>query len=441
MSRAALHSDAHLAPRREAGLLDRAARHGVRQLLARLRDGELVVLEGPDRDVFGGPASGPEPLRAVLEVRHPRFWTDVASGGALGAAESWIRGDWDTDDLTATIRILARHRDLLEGLESGGARLRAPLLRALHALRRNSREGSRRNIAAHYDLGNDFFATFLDPTMMYSSAVWPRESASLEEASLHKLDRVGAALGLSAETDVLEIGSGWGGFAVHAATRWGCRVVTTTISREQHAEAVARVRHAGVEDRVSVLLEDYRELPARLGRRFDRVVSIEMIEAVGHEFLPQYFRTIESLLHPDGRALIQAITLRDQDHAAYRRSVDFIRRYIFPGGCLPSVGSMVNAATTHTDLRVDGLDDYSLDYARTLREWRDRFRDSRERLLASGRDEAFQRTWLWYFAYCEAGFLERLTGLVHLHLSRPRAGVGDSRRGAGPAVEPAPVEV
>lgn len=437
MSRAAIRSDALFRPAPEPGWLERTARGGVLRLLERLHDGRLTVLDGAARHTFGSDASGPEPLHAVIDVRHPRFWLDVATGGAMGAAESWIRGDWDTDDLTAALRVFARHGDLLAGLEAGPARLRAPLLRTLHALRRNTREGSRRNIAAHYDLGNDFFAAFLDPTMMYSSAIWPHAHATLEDASRHKLDRVGEALGLSRDTEVVEIGSGWGGFAVHAATRWGCRVTTTTISREQWGEAVERVRRAGVEDRVTVLLEDYRELPARLGRRFDRLVSIEMIEAVGHEFLPRYFSTVASLLHPEGRALVQAITLREQDHAAYLRSVDFIRRYIFPGGCLPTVASMVNAATAHTDLRVDGLDDFSLDYARTLQEWRERFRASRERMLAAGRDEAFQRTWLWYFAYCEAGFLERRTGLVHLHLARPRAGIGDSRRAraAAPPLE------
>ncbi len=417
------------------GRLDRLARDGVRRLLARLDDGELTVVEGRARDTFGRPATGAERLHATLHVRDPRFWSAVALGGALGAAESWVRGEWDCDDLTTLVRVLARHRALLAGLESGGARLQAPVLKALHALRRNTRGGSRRNIAAHYDLGNDFFETFLDPTMMYSCAIWPRPDATLEEASRHKLDVVCQSLGLAPGMDVLEIGTGWGGFAVHAASRYGCRVTTTTISRAQSEGALARVRAHGLGDRVTLLQEDYRDLPARLGRRFDRVVSIEMIEAVGHEYLPAFFRTIDALLEPAGRALIQAITIRDQDYDAYRRGTDFIRRWIFPGGCLPSVARMTDVVARHTPLRVVGLVDWTPHYARTLAEWRERFVAHRERLHAMGRDDMFQRLWLWYFGYCEAGFLERTIGLVHLALAGPRAGAGADGVASRPATE------
>ena len=404
------------------GWLDKLARNGVASLLQGLHDGELTIHESGRSTTFGAPPADGSGLGAEVRVRHAGFWSDTAFGGALGAAESFVRGDWETPDLTAVIRILARHPELVLGLDSGWARFRGLALRAVQELRRNSRTGARRNIAAHYDLGNEFFAAFLDPTLMYSCAIFPRPDASLEEASRFKLDLICRKLGLSPEQELVEIGTGWGGFAIHAASRYGCLVVTTTISGEQHAEAVARIRQAGLEQRITVLREDYRDLPRLLGRRFDRLVSIEMIEAVGHEFLPHFFQVCGQLLKPEGRGLIQAIVIRDQSYEVYRKSVDFIRRYIFPGGCLPSVARMVKTVAETSPLRVDGLDDFTPHYAATLLEWRQRFHAAD--LAAFGRDESFRRLWHWYFCYCEAGFLERATGLVQLALAGSRAGVG-----------------
>lgn len=396
-------------------LATRLARQGLLAALDRLRSGSVEVVEAGRATRLGDPRGG---FAAELRVHDPAFWVAAATGGSLGAAESYVRGEWDTPDLTALLRLLARDRAALAGLDRGLSRLRVPLLRLLHAARRNTRRGSRRNIEAHYDLGNDFFSVFLDPTMTYSSAIFASEGATLEEAAEHKLDVVCAKLGLEPGMEVLEIGTGWGALALRMAERHGCRVTTTTVSPAQREAAAARLRAAGLGGRVTLLADDYRDLP-RLGRRFDRVVSIEMIEAVGHEFLGAYFRTIDRVLRPGGRALVQAIVIRDQDEAAYRRGVDFIQRYIFPGGALPSVRGMCDAVADATSLRVAGLDDLTAHYPPTLRAWRARFEAGRERIRALGFDETFLRLWRWYFCYCEAGFLERTCGLVHLALDAP----------------------
>lgn len=403
-----------------AGALDREARRMVLAGLARLGAGRLVVREAGATHVLGPGGDGAP--SATIDVRDSRFWSEVAFGGALGAAESYARGEWDVDDLTALARLMARAQAVLDGL-GGWTWLREPVARAFHALRRNTRGGARRNIEAHYDLGNEFFARFLDPTMMYSCAIYPRADATLDEAAVHKLDVVCRRLGFAPGMRVLEIGTGWGGFAIHAASRHGVHVTTTTISREQEREALARIAAAGLSDRVTVLREDYRDLERALGgRRFDRVVSIEMIEAVGAEYLGDYFAAIGRLLADDGHALVQAIVIRDQDEAAYRRTVDFIQRWIFPGGCLPSVRGMVDAVARRTPLRVAGLEDHTPHYARTLADWRARFRAHSAEFAAMGFGETFQRLWHWYFGYCEGGFLERRCGLVHLRLAGPRAG-------------------
>lgn len=414
----------------QPSLAEKLSRRGVLDALAQLRSGALTVHERGIETRLGVEGTG-NGLDSTLRVHDPSFWLDVATGGAVGAAESYMRGDWDTGDLTHLIRLLARDRQALAGLEGGLARLRTPALHALHAMRRNTRRGSRANIAAHYDLGNEFFALFLDPTLMYSCAVFPDEASGLDEAAVHKLDLVCDKLRLSKDQEVLEIGTGWGGFAIHAARRHGVRVTTTTISPAQFEVATRRVREAGLEDRVTVLMQDYRDLP-RLGRRFDRLVSIEMIEAVGHEYLHDYFRVLGRMLAADGRAVLQAIVIRDQDEAAYRRGVDFIQRHVFPGGALPSVRGMTAAAAAVTPLRVESVADYTPHYARTLREWSARFEAGIDRVRALGFDERFVRLWRWYFCYCEAGFLERTCGLVQMELAGPEHGRGD---GAAPRVE------
>jgi cyclopropane-fatty-acyl-phospholipid synthase len=336
-----------------------------------------------------------------------------------------MAGLWSADDLTTLIRILARDRRLNLELDRGWARIPLLVGRIGHWLRRNTPQGSRRNIADHYDLGNEFFATFLDPTMSYSCAVFDRPEASLEQASVLKNDLVCRKLRLRPEDELLEIGTGWGGLAIHAAREYGCRVVSTTLSREQRDFATERVRELGLHDRVTVLLEDYRALPGRLGRRFDKLVSIEMIEAVGHENLGRYFRVCSQLLDPRGTMLLQAIVIADRYYERYRTSVDFIQRYIFPGGCLPSLTAMCAAMTRSSDLRVHHLQDITPHYATTLRRWRESFEARRDRIDALGFPERFRRMWEFYFCYCEGGFLERTIGDLQLLLARPLADVGD----------------
>ncbi len=390
----------------------------MRQRLTDLHAGRLELVEGGERQVFG--AAGDSTPGGKLEVLDPRFWRRVLVGGGIGAAEAYADGLWRSADLTALLRVMARNMESSGRLEAGVARLRGLVDRLLHRLRRNSRSGSRRNISAHYDLGNEFFATFLDPTMMYSCAVFPHPDASLEEASLHKLDLACRKLGLAPDMSVVEIGTGWGGFAVHAAREYGCNVVTTTISRRQQELARARVREAGLGHRVEILRLDYRDLPARLGRRFDRLISIEMIEAVGHRFLPAYMGVVSDLLRPDGLALIQAITINDQRYDEYRRSVDFIQRHIFPGALLPSLGRILESLRAATDLRLSGLEEITPHYARTLRLWRQRFLAAGDRLAELGLSRRFQRIWEYYFCYCEAGFLERTIGDYQLLFAKPR---------------------
>lgn len=401
------------------GWLDRACRKMLLSRLARLTTGEVVLQDGVELAPLG--SVDRESLRCTVTVHHPRFYREVLRGGSIGAAESYVRGEWSVDDLTALIRILARDRRANEKLDGGAARLRLLTDRVRHALRWNTRSGSRRNIAGHYDLGNDFFATFLDPTMTYSCGVFADEGDGMEQASTRKYDLICRKLELTPEDEVLEIGTGWGGFAIHAARHYGCRIVTTTISREQHALASRRVRDAGLQEQVELLREDYRDLPARLGRRFDRLVSIEMIEAVGYRYLDDYFRICCSLLESGGRMLLQAIVIADRQYDSYRRSVDFIQRHIFPGGCLPSVTAMAESMTRTGDLRMVNLQEITEHYARTLRQWRRAFRAKTGELERMGFDERFRRLWEFYFSYCEAGFVERATGTVQMLLARPEA--------------------
>jgi cyclopropane-fatty-acyl-phospholipid synthase len=392
--------------------IDRLARRAVRARFARIARGRLVVHEGAASRAFGEHAPA---LTATVRVHDPLFYRWIARRGSLGGAEAYLDGLWSTDDLVAVVRVLARNQDALAGLDAGLARVARPGLRMLHLLRRNSREGSRRNIAAHYDLGNAFFALFLDPTLTYSSAVFERADATLEEAQRAKYQRAIDAVQLGPGDHLLEIGTGWGGFAIHAARATGCRVTTATLSAEQHAQASQRVAEAGLADRVDVVLCDYRDLAGR----FDKLVSIEMIEAVGHAQLPRYFRACTDRLRPGGRMFLQAITVPERDLAASIRNVEFIKRYVFPGGQLVSVGSICDAiARSGSDLQIARLDDITADYAKTLRLWRERYLAVQAQVAALGFDERFRRLWEFYLAYCEGGFRERAIGTIQMTLVR-----------------------
>jgi len=388
----------------------------VQSRLARIEHGTLEwVVDGVSR-TLGREAAGE--LSARIVVKDARFFSRVVRGGALGAAESFMDGDWTTDDLTSVVRLLLRNQSVLGGMESGLARLGGLAARAWHAVRRNTRSGSRRNIAAHYDLGNDFFERMLDPTMTYSSAIFPTPSSTLEEASRHKLDVLCRKLQLTPEDHLLEIGTGWGSMAIHAAENYGGRVTTTTISEEQHRLASRRVREAGLADRVTVLKRDYRDLQGQ----YDKIVSVEMIEAVGAEYYDAFFAKCADLLAPGGLLAMQAITIADQNFEQARREADFIKRYIFPGSCIPSVTALQTAATRSSDLRLRGLEDFSPHYARTLAAWRDNLAPH-QRWVTQNYGEQFWRMWDYYLGYCEGGFAEGYISSVHLVFERPRWGL------------------
>ena len=393
-------------------LLDRTARRAVHVRLAGLERAALTLVEPGRRARFGDTASD---LSAEIRVHDPALYAALLLRGSLGGAEAYLDGLWDADDLTAAVQVLARNRQLLGSLDGGLApRLVRAALLPLHWGRRNSQSGSRRNIAAHYDLGNDFFALFLDPTLTYSSGLFETPGATLEAASIAKYERACQWLALGPSDHVLEIGTGWGGFALHAAGRYGCRVTTTTISREQHALARERVAAAGLSERVELRFEDYRELRGQ----FDKLVSIEMIEAVGHAQLPDFFRVCSDRLRPGGAMFLQAITNLERDHAASLRNVDFVKRHVFPGGQLVSIGAICAAVASAGELQPTRLEDITAHYAETLRHWRARMAENRARMRSLGLPERFLRLWDFYLAYCEGGFRERTIGAIQMRLDR-----------------------
>jgi cyclopropane-fatty-acyl-phospholipid synthase len=399
-------------PSRVTRSLARRLLHGQ---LARLQEGEIVLSDEWGTNRYG--ASGG--LHADVQVHDPAFYADVLFGGTVGAGESYIAGRWSSADLTALVRILLRNRSVMDTMDSGWPSTAVALVRRVgHAARRNTRAGSRANIAAHYDVSNDFFRLFLDETMMYSCALFERPDMTLAEASTAKNERICRSLGLNAGHHLVEIGTGWGGFAIHAASRYGCRVTTTTISRAQHELAVERVRAAGLSERIEVLLADYRDLKGSdLQGGYDRLVSIEMIEAVGHQYYDAYFAKCASLLAPGGQALIQAITIDPAQYERARDEVDFIKRYVFPGSCIPCLPVLAGAAG-RAGLRLAKLAEIGPHYARTLREWRRRLAARADEARALGFSADVLRLWEFYFSYCEGGFAEGALGTAQLVFER-----------------------
>jgi cyclopropane-fatty-acyl-phospholipid synthase len=406
-------------------IIDQLAERAVRGRMSKIAHGGLALRHDGSTTDYG---RGGDPS-ATLHVHDAAFFRAMAFGGHIGAAESYVRGEWTSDDLASLIRIFARNREALDGLETGLAWLSRPVLAAFRAWNRNTRSGSRRNIHAHYDLGNEFFAAFLDETMTYSCGLFADERTTMKEASIAKYDRICEKLDIGPGDHVVEIGCGWGGFAIHAASTYGCRVTTTTISEEQYRLARARVAAAGLEGRLTVLLSDYRDLEGT----YDKLVSIEMVEAVGHQYLATYFEKCASLLTPEGVAAIQAITVRDDWYDPRQRQVDFIKRYIFPGSFIPSV-SALSSAVAPTDLRIVNLEDITPHYAETLRRWRASFQANEDRVRALGFDERFGRLWEFYFCYCEGGFAEAVLGTVQIVFAKPFARSTLSRSACHPDV-------
>ena len=389
------------------------AERAVRRAASRLRRGLLTIRSGGAAETYGCAEDGG--LAAEVVVHDPRFFSAVATRGVIGLGDAYRDGWWGTPDLVALVRLFVRNREALSATDGRLSWLARPARFLLHALNRNTRAGSRRNIAAHYDLSNDFFRLFLDETMTYSAAVFESPGQSLADAQRAKIDRLCRKLDLGPDDHLLEIGTGWGGFAIHAARNFGCRVTTTTISRAQHDLAAERIAAAGLTDRIDLRLEDYRSLTGT----YDKIVSVEMIEAVGHAYYRDFFAQCQRLAAPDALFAMQAITIADQHYDRARRHVDYIKARVFPGSNIPSVEALLGAATRASDWRLRGLDDITAHYCRTLETWRDNLAAHAEEVDALGLDAAFRRAWEFYLAYCEGGFAERFIGTVHLVFSRP----------------------
>lgn len=391
--------------------IDRMAQSLMFRRLGVMSGGVLTIDDGSTRHKFGESGA----LNCELQVHDAGFFRAAVLGGKISVAQTYIDGLWDCDHLTTLFRIFIRNMESSDGMDRGLAKVAGWFQRLGHALRDNTPGGSRRNIQAHYDLGNEFFQLWLDPTMAYSAGIFRDWSDELVSASHEKFDRVCRKLNVGPDTRLLEIGTGWGGMALHAAREHGCQVTTTTISPAQHAEARRLIASNGMADRVEVLLKDYRDLHGR----FDRLCSIEMVEAVGHRHLPQFFRKSSDLLTDDGSMVLQAIIMPESRHARYLNNVDFIQRYVFPGGCLPSVASLTNAAGAAGDLRLVHYEDFAPHYAETLRRWRTKFENRLDDVRALGYPETFIRLWRYYLSYCEAAFEERYIGVAHLQFDKP----------------------
>ena len=388
-----------------------------RALLGQLKKidrGSLSIKMGKRQLTLGTPSS--DHISAGIEITNKSFFRKSCLGGSLGVADSYADGDWETDDLVGVFRLFLQNQDVMDGMEGGWASLLNRIARWSYLLgQKNTRKGSRKNIALHYDLGNDFYELMLDPTMTYSCGIFASAESTLEQASLAKYDRIIDKLDIQPHHQVLEIGCGWGGFAHRLAEKTEAKLTATTISDRQFEYAQNRIKKNGFEDRVSIIKKDYRDLVGQ----FDRIVSIEMIEAVGHEFLPSYFSQISDLLLPTGAAMIQGITMPDHRYTQYLKEVDYIRTRVFPGSCVPSASAMIAAAVKDSDLRPADLHDFGYHYSRTLREWRLRFLENENQIKKLGYDEHFRRAWLYYLCYCEAGFEEGYTGDIHLLLGKP----------------------
>lgn len=371
---------------------------------------DRVQFEDDIGTVICGRGSKP-PL--VITVNSPAIYPMLATGGSVGAAEAYMEGHWTCDDLTALIRLLLRNQEVLQGLNK--AAFKKAIYQLFHWLNSDSIAGSKRNIAAHYDLGNELFETFLDPTLTYSAGYFEHPQSTLEEASIAKLDRICKKLDIQPHDRIIEIGSGWGSFAIHAAKNYGCHVTTTTISENQYLLAKDRVKKEGLENKIDILKQDYRALSGH----FDKLVSIEMIEAVGLDFLPSYLKKCADLLKPNGSMLIQSITIADQHFEYAKNNVDFIQRYIFPGGALPSLTKLNEIATKNTNLRMYALEDMTAHYAETLRHWREKFYENLNQVKKLGYDNRFIRMWEYYLCYCESGFDERTIGCVQVQYHKP----------------------
>ncbi|MGY8762210.1 MAG: class I SAM-dependent methyltransferase [Nitrospinaceae bacterium] len=392
----------------------RLAKAMVLKQFSKLTQGQLLVNENGNNYIFGS-KNNDFPVSATINVLSNEMYSEIAAKGLNGAAEAFVKGLWSSDDLTRLIRIFVRNREAANQIEGGIAKLATGLFYLQHSLKRNNHKGSLRNISAHYDLGNDLFETFLDNTKMYSCAIFENENSSLEQASINKIERICKKLELSSNDHVLEIGTGWGGFAIFAAKNFGCKITTTTISQKQYEYTLEKVKALGLQDKISVLKKDYRDLTGK----YNKLVSIEMIEAVGHHYYHDFFRKCNQLLIPDGRMLLQSIIITDYLYEEAKQFSDFIKTYIFPGSCIPSISKLCESSAKATDMRLFHLEDITPHYAKTLNHWRSYFMNNVQKIRDLGFSEEFIRLWNFYFCYCEGGFIERQIGAVQMLFTKP----------------------
>ena len=398
----------------KATFLTSVFKNGLKKKLGHLNVGCISVVDGVDKFSFGDTGSE---LRVNVQVHSQEFYVMTGSGGAMGIAEAYILGYWTSDDVVMLMRIILKNRSILLSLNNGFAKILSPINKLIHRSRQNTLKGSKENILAHYDLSNDFYKLWLDPTMTYSCAYFKDTNTTLEDASIEKLDRMCRKLNLSEKDNILEVGTGWGSFSIHAAKNYGCSITTTTISDAQYEYAKARVVEEGLESKINVINKDYRKLDGQ----YDKIVSIEMIEAVGYEYISEYFKKLSSLLKPDGLMALQGITYNDQNFDTYKDSVDFIKKYIFPGSCLISISQIIDVIKNKTDLSMIDMEDITRHYAETLNRWRKNFMSVLPEVKEMGYSKAFINMWEFYFLYCEAGFLERNIGDVQMVFAKSGA--------------------
>jgi len=398
----------------KATFLTSVFKNGLKKKLSHLNVGCISVVDGVDKFSFGDTGSE---LRVNVQVHSQEFYVMTGSGGAMGIAEAYILGYWTSDDVVMLMRIILKNRSIMLSLNNGFAKILSPINKLIHRSRQNTLKGSKENILAHYDLSNDFYKLWLDPTMTYSCAYFKDTNTTLEDASIEKLDRMCRKLNLSEKDNILEVGTGWGSFSIHAAKNYGCSITTTTISDAQYEYAKARVLEEGLESKINVINKDYRKLDGQ----YDKIVSIEMIEAVGYEYISEYFRKLSSLLKPDGLMALQGITYNDQNFDTYKDSVDFIKKYIFPGSCLISISQIIDVIKNKTDLSMIDMEDITRHYAETLNRWRKNFMSVLPEVKEMGYSKAFINMWEFYFLYCEAGFLERNIGDVQMVFAKSGA--------------------
>ena len=397
---------------KHAGFFDKVAKKLLLSSLAKMHHAGLIIEENGEQIILGNSRAN---LQGKVIISNPKTYVKLLLAGSIGASEAYIQGWWSSPDLTKVVQVLAREQAVCDDLDSGFWKIAMFPSWLYHKFHKNTQAGSKNNILAHYDIGNEMYAQFLDKEMLYSSAIYPNKKADLEEAQLYKLKMICQRLDLKKGETLLEIGTGWGALATYAAQHYGVHVTTTTISDAQYDYSAERIKSLGLEKQITLLKKDYRELSGQ----FYKLVSIEMIEAVGHEYLSSFFTACNKHLKADGKMLIQAITISDQRYTQYRKGVDFIQRYIFPGGCLPSINVMSNNLTDKTDMVITALHDIGQDYARTLQHWSQRFERANREIKRLGYGDDFIRLWQFYFSYCEGAFLERNISTVHLIATKP----------------------